>query len=181
MNEEQNSGKETGIAITIVVFLALFLSGYLSFPGPATTGNQAATVAGTTTNVTSTEDNAAVSGENSQLVVTITKPGTGAPVKVGDSISINYRGKFVDGREFDNSFKSDAPFVFKLGEGSVIRGVEFGILGTGGENNVGPMKVGESRTIYIGPDLAYGEAGSSEGVVPPNTPLVFEVELLEIN
>ena len=180
MNGEQNSGKETGIAIAIVVLLALFLSGYLSFPGPATTGNQAAAVAETASKVAGTQDNTAVSGENSQLVVTITKPGTGAEVKVGDSISINYRGKFLDGKEFDNSFKSNAPFVLKLGEGTVIRGVEFGILGTGGEN-VGPMKVGESRTIFISPDLAYGEAGSPEGVVPPNTPLVFEVELLGIN
>ncbi len=180
MNGEQNSGKETGIAIAIVLLLALFLSGYLSFPGPGTTASQTASLGEVANRVAGTEENTAVSGENNQLVVTITNPGTGAEVKAGDSVSINYRAKFVDGREFDNSFQLNAPFVFTIGAGAVIQGVELGILGVGGEN-VGPMRVGESRTIFISPSLAYGEAGSPEGVVPPNTPLVFEVELLGIN
>ena len=179
MNGEQNSGKETGIAIAIVLLLALFLSGYLSFPGPATTGDQTAAVSEVTNRVAGTENSTPVAG-NDQLVVTITNPGTGAEVKVGDSVSINYRAKFTDGREFDNSFRLNAPLTITLGTGQVIQGVELGILGTGGDQ-VGPMKVGESRTIYISPSLAYGEAGSPEGVVPPNTPLVFEIELVAVN
>ena len=175
MNEEQKGIKETIIAVAIVLLLILFMSGYLSFPGSKQTGdqvgNQPAAVGGVANKV---------ADENNQLVVTVTKPGTGEAVKVGDKIAINYRAKFVDGREFDNSYKTNEPLVLTLGAGQVIQGVELGILGSGG-NQVGAMKVGETRTIYMAPALAYGEAGAGDGLIPPNTPLVFEIELVSIN
>ena len=175
MNEEKNGIKETSIAVAIVLLLVLFMSGYLSFPGPGQTANQTggqqAAIGGAVNNV---------ADENNQLVVTITKPGTGEAVKMGDKIAINYRAKFVDGREFDNSYKTNEPLVLTLGAGQVIKGVELGILGTG-DNQVGAMKVGEARTIYMAPALAYGETGAGDGLIPPNTPLVFEIELVSIN
>lgn len=96
--------------------------------------------------------------------------GTGDEAKDGDVVKVNYRGTFLDGKEFDSSYSRNKPFEFTLGAKQVIEGWDIGVRG---------MKVGGKRTLLIPPKMAYGEKGAG-GVIPPNTPLKFEVELLEI-
>lgn len=95
--------------------------------------------------------------------------GDGQAAKEGDTVSVHYTGWLTDGTEFDSSHKRNQPFEFKLGAGQVIPGWDKGIQG---------MKVGGKRKLTIPPAMAYGERGA--GPIPPNSTLVFEVELLNV-
>jgi FKBP-type peptidyl-prolyl cis-trans isomerase FkpA len=103
----------------------------------------------------------------SELVVEDLVVGDGAEAVAGNSVSVHYVGTFGDGRVFDKSLDR-GPFKFKLGIGQVIKGWDTGVQG---------MRVGGKRKLSIPSDLAYGGRGAG-GVIPPNTDLVFEVELL---
>jgi FKBP-type peptidyl-prolyl cis-trans isomerase FkpA len=96
--------------------------------------------------------------------------GTGAAAKSGDNVSVHYTGWLTDGTKFDSSLDRRSPFGFSLGAGRVIKGWDEGVAG---------MKVGGKRKLHIPADLAYGSRGAG-GVIPPNSELVFEVELLKI-
>ncbi len=101
--------------------------------------------------------------------------GTGAEVKVGQTIAVQYDGYFYDekatdhlGKRFATSEGSDA-FQFVVGAADVIAGWDRGVVG---------MKVGGRRRLVIPPSLAYGVAG--HGIVPPNSTLVFDMDVIEI-
>ena len=100
----------------------------------------------------------------------IVQVGTGDVAKSGDTVIVHYTGTFEDGRVFDSSVQRNQPFNFPLGAGRVIRGWDIGVEG---------MHIGERRILRIPSDLAYGSRGAG-GIIPPNTDLIFEVELLEI-
>jgi FKBP-type peptidyl-prolyl cis-trans isomerase len=88
----------------------------------------------------------------------------------GSKISVNYTGWLVDGTKFDSSLDPNRrPLEFTLGKKEVIEGWEKGVLG---------MKVGEIRRIEIPASMAYGE--QDLGIIPPNSDLIFEVELLNV-
>lgn len=108
-------------------------------------------------------------GNLNKLVIDDILIGTGDEVKAGDTVVVHYAGTLQTGDEFDNSKKRGEPFTFKVGQGMVISGWEQGILG---------MKVGGQRILVIPPELGYGEKGI--GPIPPNSTLVFSIELLEI-
>jgi len=97
--------------------------------------------------------------------------GEGAAAAAGQSVTVHYTGWLTDGKKFDSSKDRDAPFVFPLGAGHVIRGWDEGVQG---------MMVGGSRKLTIPSELGYGARGAG-GVIPPNATLVFEVELLGID
>jgi peptidylprolyl isomerase len=103
------------------------------------------------------------------LVANDVRFGVGQPVEKGDTVVVHYIGTLQNGFEFDNSNKRGAPYTFTVGEGKVIKGWEEGIVG---------MKVGGARILVIPPHLGYGKDGF--GPIPPNAPLVFSIELLEI-
>jgi FKBP-type peptidyl-prolyl cis-trans isomerase len=96
--------------------------------------------------------------------------GTGAEAKTGSTVSVQYVGTLADGKEFDSSRKRNQPFSFTLGQGQVIRGWDQGVVG---------MKVGGKRKLVIPPSLAYGARGMPP-VIPPNSTLTFEVELVDV-
>jgi len=104
------------------------------------------------------------------LKIETLKEGAGEAIKNGDTAVVHYTGTLLDGTKFDSSVDRGQPFSFQLGAGRVIAGWEQGVLG---------MKVGEKRKLTIAPELGYGASGAG-GVIPPNAPLIFEVELLEI-
>ena len=97
--------------------------------------------------------------------------GTGATAKAGDTITVNYVGElYKTGKEFDSSWKTGQPATFPLTNGGVIPGWVQGIPG---------MKVGGRRELIIPASLAYGKQGRPP-TIPPNSPLVFVVDLLSI-
>ena len=103
----------------------------------------------------------------SGLQYKIMKEGDGESPKADDSVTVNYRGTLTDGTEFDSSIKRGQPATF--GVGGVIKGWTEGLQ---------LMKTGGKWQFYIPSDLAYGERGNQS--IPPNSTLVFEVELLSI-
>ncbi len=100
--------------------------------------------------------------------------GTGREAKTGDILMVEYIG-WVYGKDrsqfFDRSATHDMPFEFILGKGQAIEGFDIGLVG---------MKVGGQRELIIPPNLAYGDKGALNGKIPPNSALVFEVELVEV-
>ena len=97
--------------------------------------------------------------------------GTGTEAKAGNLVSVNYVGTLTNGNKFDSSYDRNQPFSFILGTGKVIKGWDEGIAG---------MRVGGKRKLVIPPDLAYGNQSVGNGLIPPNSTLVFEVELLNV-
>ena len=110
----------------------------------------------------------------------ITKEGKGQAVISGQRVEVHYTGWLnvngKRGKEFDSSRRrlnpsgrGSRPFVFTLGEGQVIRGWDEGVAG---------MKRGEKRILYVPAMLGYGSRGAGD-VIPPDSNLIFEVELLD--
>jgi len=97
------------------------------------------------------------------------KVGTGAEAQNGQSVKVQYTGWLTNGKKFDSSV-GGPPFGFKIGAGNVIKGWDEGVAG---------MKVGGKRQLRIPPDLAYGQKGYP-GVIPPNSTLIFDVELVGV-
>jgi FKBP-type peptidyl-prolyl cis-trans isomerase len=98
------------------------------------------------------------------------KVGTGPAAKAGDTVSVHYVGKLRDGTVFDSSKARGVPFDVVVGRGMVIKGWDVGLVG---------MQVGGVRQLTIPPDEAYGSKGAGK-VIPPDSTLSFEVELLGI-
>src|ERR1019366_1255171 len=98
------------------------------------------------------------------------KVGTGAVAQSGQKVKVDYTGWFTDGKKFDSSVGTGQPFEFVLGASQVIKGWDEGVAG---------MKVGGKRQLRIPPDLAYGEKGYP-GVIPANSTLIFDVQLVDV-
>ncbi len=97
--------------------------------------------------------------------------GSGVEAQAGKDVAVHYIGALTDGKKFDSSLDRGEPIVFTLGAGQVIKGWDEGILG---------MKVGERRQLVIAPELAYGSQDVGNGLIPPNSTLLFQVELVGI-
>ncbi len=98
------------------------------------------------------------------------KTTNGKKPVAGQVVQVHYTGYFKDGRIFDSSVKRGIPFEFKVGKGQVIQGWDEGIM---------QLHEGEKAVLFIPSYLAYGERGAG-GVIPPNTDLIFEVELVKV-
>ncbi len=101
--------------------------------------------------------------------VTTVKEGSGEAAKAGDLVSVHYTGTLTDGTQFDSSRERGKPFTFTLGAGQVIKGWDQGVAG---------MKRGEQRKLVVPPEMGYGDRAVS--VIPANSTLLFDVELLDI-
>ncbi len=105
----------------------------------------------------------------SNLAVVDLVVGTGATAVAGDTLTVDYVGTLTNGQKFDSSYDRGTPFVFRLGAGAVIAGWDQGLVG---------MRVGGKRRLTIPPNLGYGN--QQVGPIPPNSTLIFEVELVSI-
>lgn len=95
--------------------------------------------------------------------------GTGDKVYPGDIVTVNYVGTLLNGTKFDSSYDRNKPFEFQVGTGGVIRGWDEGLQ---------LMREGEKARLFIPSHLGYGSG--STGTIPENSPLVFEIEVLEV-
>jgi FKBP-type peptidyl-prolyl cis-trans isomerase FkpA len=114
-----------------------------------------------------------------ELVKKDIEPGTGREVKAGTAVLVGYTGWLYDGcakdlkgKKFDTSEGRATPFGVMVGAGKVIKGWDQGLLGM--------KEKGSKRTLVIPPDLAYGDKGVGNGLIPPNSTLVFDVEVFQI-
>ncbi len=116
------------------------------------------------------EKKISVEPTESGLYFISTLQGTGKPVEAGDIVTVNYEGKFLNGKFFDSTTKRKQPFEFVYGsEMQVISGLE---------EAIGRMREGEKAIVILPSELAWGEKGSSTGIIPPFTSLIYEVELI---
>lgn len=132
----------------------------------ATTTTTVATTTNLKTKTKMTEQN--IGG----MVIVDEVIGTGATAVSGDNVTVDYIGSLTNGKVFDASKShGNTGFTFALGAGQVIKGWDLGVAG---------MKVGGKRKLTIPADMAYGSQDVGNGLIPANSTLIFEVELLKI-
>jgi hypothetical protein len=107
----------------------------------------------------------------SGLEYSVVEEGTGIQPKAGQKISVHYTGYLLTGTKFDSSYDRGSPISFAVGTRRVISGWDEALL---------DMKAGEKRLLKIPPDLAYGQGGTGT-MIPPNSTLVFYVELVDVS
>jgi len=105
-----------------------------------------------------------------ELIIEDIEVGEGTEAIDGKKVTVNYLGTLTNGTKFDSSYDRNEPFSFNLGAGEVIKGWDLGVNG---------MKVGGKRKLTIPSNLGYGAQGAGS-LIPPNTTLIFEIELLEV-
>jgi FKBP-type peptidyl-prolyl cis-trans isomerase len=125
-----------------------------------------------------TDQAEAVAAAPVELVIEDLRPGVGETAVPGMQVVVHYTGWIYQpnalgfrGRQFDSSQARGQPFSLRLGEGRVIAGWEQGLPG---------LRVGGLRRLVIPPHLAYGNRDIRNGLIPPGSTLVFEVELLAV-
>ncbi len=106
----------------------------------------------------------------SGLTYIITDHGTGAQLKAGDTVTVNYTGMLTNGLKFDSSLDRNEPISFQLGVGRVIKGWDEGLQ---------KLRVGDKATLIIPPQIGYGERGAGADI-PPNATLIFIVEVVGV-
>ena len=158
--------------VCVLVIIVAQISGQPNAIADQLTQNQPALTTVTETNnlIANTMADTDVVTTESGLKYKELQAGTGATPKKGETVVVHYTGTLEDGTKFDSSRDRNQPFKFKLGEGQVIKGWDEGIS---------TMKVGGRRQLIIPPELGYGARGAG-GVIPPNSTLLFDVELLKI-
>ncbi|MEK7144862.1 MAG: FKBP-type peptidyl-prolyl cis-trans isomerase [Patescibacteria group bacterium] len=162
---------QTGIAVAlalVVVVMFFILPGLSPFGQPQTAIDQSQTLPIDT----QTQTAQTMPLENvTQLQMTDEVIGTGTAAAAGDTVTVHYVGTLTDGTVFDASRpRGDEGFTFNLGTGQVIKGWDQGVAG---------MKEGGKRKLVIPASLAYGDQAVG-GVIPANSTLIFEVELLKV-
>jgi peptidylprolyl isomerase len=104
----------------------------------------------------------------SGLKYKVTEIGKGKQVEAGDKVTVHYTGRLTNGTKFDSSKDRNQPFSFKVGSGQVIRGWDEGLQ---------LLKVGDKAVFSIPPAIGYGSRDM--GSIPPNSELVFDIEVLD--
>jgi FKBP-type peptidyl-prolyl cis-trans isomerase FkpA len=106
-----------------------------------------------------------------ELKIEKLKSGQGRVPRKGETVTVHYTGWLTNGTKFDSSVDRNEPFSFVLGGGQVIAGWDEGVA---------QMNAGDKVKLTIPPELAYGQEGYP-GAIPPDSTLIFEIELLSID
>lgn len=172
MNPTQ-TGIATALALVVVIVIFLFpgLSPFRSLQSQPQTAavDQSQTLPSQQT--ASTTNTMPTNEPITELMIKDEVVGTGATAAAGDTITVDYVGSLTNGTVFDASKNhGSSGFTFPLGAGRVIKGWDQGIVG---------MKEGGKRILAIPADLAYGNQAMGD-VIPANSALIFEVELLKV-
>jgi FKBP-type peptidyl-prolyl cis-trans isomerase FkpA len=164
-----------------IAFLTLLLAAAAAGAQDSTQTQAQTTAAnpGSTQQTTDTPAQPTVQSTAPQIQIIDTVVGKGKEATIGSTVVVNYTGWFYKplavkqrGRKFDSSLDAGrTPLDFRLGAGQVIKGWEQGVAG---------MKVGGKRTLIVPSQLAYGSRGAPGGSIPPNSDLIFDVELLDV-
>lgn len=170
------------IVIGIVVVVAIAIVGYFFVPrllsgnaAPEASQEQAAAAAQASAQVTPAQEVTLPSG----VIYRDEVVGTGTEAKAGSAVTVNYVGALTNGQVFDASSAHGQPFTFTIGAGQVIKGWDEAVSG---------MKVGGKRLMQIPAEMAYGaraiqgkdKDGKTVDVIPANSILIFEVEVLDV-
>ena len=151
--------EKVGIFVSVVLVLAVFVF----------FGNFFNTKGLSSLDFTAPVESTDSSEGQAKLIVEDLIIGEGDTASRGNAVTVHYIGTLTDGSQFESSVQNGKPFVFLLGTGSVIRGWDLGIEG---------MKVGGVRRLTIPPELGYGSLKA--GPIPPNSTLIFDIELLNV-
>jgi FKBP-type peptidyl-prolyl cis-trans isomerase len=179
MSETQTIALSIFLTIVVIGTGSFFLIRSNNMTPPAIPSNtQSQTDSSTSTNQennnnsnTMTDNQTTDDQKDNGLIIKDDVVGTGTEVKTGDTVTINYTGKLLDGTVFDSSLNPGrSPFSTQIGVGQVIQGWDEGVVG---------MKVGGKRTLTIPPSLGYG--AQATGSIPANSTLIFDLELLAVN
>ena len=168
MEEESESKEESGgdtinkKIVSFVLVLIVLIGGYYLYTNIYTNGEEETKVEEIIMDTTQPTSQG--------LQIEDIEIGDGAEATSGTKVTVHYTGTLTDGKKFDSSVDRGTPFGFTIGAGQVIEGWEKGVLG---------MKVGGKRKLTIPPELAYGERGAGDAI-PPNSTLIFEIELLGV-
>lgn len=155
--------------IAIAVFLAIVVVALFFFFGLFGAGGLGGADSTLTSGPQAILEELAATGAVASLRIHDILVGDGKEAVAGADIVVHYTGVLPDGTVFDSSVNRGEPFVFTLGAGQVIQGWERGFAG---------MREGGRRLIAIPPELGYGS--NAVGSIPPNSTLIFEVELLQV-
>jgi FKBP-type peptidyl-prolyl cis-trans isomerase FkpA len=168
----RRNGDVPGVAFAALALVAGLTAG--TGPALAQTG-QPATSATPATSPSSISSK--IGAQVTELKKIDVKQGSGPEAVPGKAVLVHYTGWLYDpaaadghGKKFDSSLDRQVPFSFILGAGRVIKGWDEGVAG---------MQVGGKRTLVIPPHMAYGERAVGN-VIPPNSTLIFDVELIEV-
>ena len=153
-----------GIAVVLAVIgTAVVLNARASKPAAVTPSPSVSSSVAPTTVVTP------INQGDQKVKIEDTVVGTGPAVKNGDKVTVHYTGTLTNGEKFDSSLDRNQPFSFVVGGGMVIQGWEEGLVG---------MQVGGKRKLTIPSEKGYGARG--QGPIPPNSVLLFDIELISI-
>jgi len=144
-------------AVFIVIIALVLAYKYMITPSEQSSNNQQ-------------EEQIELNNQKPKFNIETLKPGQGEKqAQNGDKLTVHYVGTLINGTKFDSSLDRNMPFTFTLGQGQVIPGWDIGLLGA---------KIGEKRKLTIPPEMGYGD--KDMGKIPPNSNLIFEVEILNI-
>lgn len=155
--------------LSIIIIVIIFAVLILITKSVKVSGGQETPTPSPTQTVQATQEPMNNSTPSASLKIEDVKVGTGVEAVPGKRVTVTYVGTLTDGTKFDSSFDHGQPFAFNLGAGEVIKGWDEGVAG---------MKVGGKRKLTIPPSLGYGSANIPG--IPPNSTLLFDIELVRV-